>query len=754
MKNFKKYFYKISSLLLTLLMVVNIFAIMPLTANAAKKTEKSYEIAIVFDNSGSMYEFGSTSWCQAKYAMEVFASMLNYENGDKLWIYPMWNVTKGEPKNGDEGSCNAISIDSKDDLITIRNLYTTKPYGTPLAPIFEAHKYLKTSKATEKWIIVLTDGEFTSEDREGAPITDEHKDLKKTLLSVATDGIKVQYLGFGQASALAPDESKNFYVPKKDDNNQEKDLKEQLIDICNNIFQRAALPSDRLSGKSLDISDLSMNNLIVFAQGSNAKISSMVNPSGKDVKVTLDSGRIQYSEITAKGYKGKTTPKKGEQYEAGIDNKLYGQVVSFDKADAGKYTLNYSGADKVEIFYEPNVKLKVEFKDASGKVVDGSKGEIEAGEYTVTSTIIDGVTEKNVTNNELLGEVNIKTYVKTSKEKEYKAYDNNAKINLTPDSATDIYVEATYLKDFTLTSLDNEELDWLTGLKVGAQSLDFKVKANVQQPENWYKISDHENWKPVKFDITVKGKPLTAEQMAKVKFSVEKSAGGKLDYKCQPLPNESAYVVYVAQDKNGKYVEPETGAYILKAQASYVDEYGSTHTADDSAMFEIQTYDKFWRWLFWILIILVLILLWLFFMTRKVLPKKISKDTGEVRVGARNKLDENFVDVSYNRKRGTITVETNDAVSYDNQASVTLKIVPVNNRFTRSKDRYFKVVNISSENDSVSIQGVPYVQNEEGVWVMKAHAKTQNPPPIDQDTINPIIIVKSRATLTGKLKNG
>ena len=57
MKKFKKGFYRISSLLLTLLMVVNVFAIMPLTANAAKvtKTQKSYEIAIVFDNSGSMY---------------------------------------------------------------------------------------------------------------------------------------------------------------------------------------------------------------------------------------------------------------------------------------------------------------------------------------------------------------------------------------------------------------------------------------------------------------------------------------------------------------------------------------------------------------------------------------------------------------------------------------------------------------------------------------------------------------------------
>ena len=89
MKMFNKVFYRNSSLLLTLLMVLNVFAILPLTANAAKKTEKSYEIAIVFDNSGSMYENQGKSWCRAKYAMEIFASMLNYDKGDKLWIYPL-----------------------------------------------------------------------------------------------------------------------------------------------------------------------------------------------------------------------------------------------------------------------------------------------------------------------------------------------------------------------------------------------------------------------------------------------------------------------------------------------------------------------------------------------------------------------------------------------------------------------------------------------------------------------------------------
>lgn len=740
MKKFKKVFYRISSLLLTLLMVVNVFAIMPLTANAAKvtKTQKSYEIAIVFDNSGSMYENQGKSWCRAKYAMEIFASMLNYDNGDKLWIYPMWEVTNGKPQNGDIGSYKAIPITKKEDIDKITNLYTTRPYGTPLAPVYEAHEYMKTSKATEKWILVLTDGEFNSEQRDGGSSVIDAAALKNKLISVATDGIKVQYLGFGQASALTADESKNFYAKKSTDTS----LKDDLIEICNSIFQRAALPANRLSGNTLNIEDLSMSNLIVFAQGTNAKISSMTNPSGKDVKITLDSGQRKFSTIKAATYE-----------DAGIDNTLAGQVVSFDESEAGKYTLNYSGADKVEIFYEPNVKLKVEFKDASDKVVDGSKGEIEAGEYTVTSTIIDGVTEKDVTNNELLGKVNIKTYVKTSKDKQYKAYENNAKINLTPDSGTDVYVEATYLKDFTLSSRDNEELDWLSGLKVGAQTLKFVAKATVQQDGSWYKISDHENWKPIRVDFTIKGKPLTAEQMAKLTFPVDGKGNDGLSYRYEKLPNESACIIYVGQDKNGKYVEPETGTYILKDQASYVDEYGTTHTAETSAMFDVQTYDKFWRWLLWILIVLALILLWLFFMTRKVLPKNIVLDSGEVSIGVGKKLDKKFVKLNYNRKGGSLSIGTTNAVPADKKCSATFDLKAVDNRFVKSKDRKISIVGINSNCKSVEINGTEYLKHKRGVWVKDVDLDADSPKPFNKDVRNPSFTLNKGATLNCKVKN-
>lgn len=56
-----------------------------LAAGGTKNTV-SRSIAIVFDNSGSMYMQGNKAWCRATYAIEVFASMMNV--GDVLRVYP------------------------------------------------------------------------------------------------------------------------------------------------------------------------------------------------------------------------------------------------------------------------------------------------------------------------------------------------------------------------------------------------------------------------------------------------------------------------------------------------------------------------------------------------------------------------------------------------------------------------------------------------------------------------------------------
>ena len=331
-------------------------------ANINKK-ERSYEIAVVFDNSGYMYN--DASWCRAKYAMEIFASMLNYEKGDVLKIFPMWEVTTNgdNPKSG--GSYAPIEIKSIKDIDDISNMFTPVPGNTPMIPIEEARKELASSKADEKWLIVLTDGKFNllvedgrSRDNNVAKaINDE---LLQSMLeeivgikaggSFQSTGIKVQYLGIKGTGKEVTEITENKNCNLHGKLSDATSLKDDLIGICNDIFKRSELPANYLSSGKLEL-NLSMRSVIVFAQGANAKISglrpeSTVNENKDDVPIILDSEQRTYSELSA-WWNGTD--------EHALDQSLAGQVVTFGACEKGTYILDCTGAEKVQVFYEPDV---------------------------------------------------------------------------------------------------------------------------------------------------------------------------------------------------------------------------------------------------------------------------------------------------------------------------------------------------------------------------------------------------------------
>lgn len=699
-------FYRIFSLLLMLLMVMSVFCTIPFTASAATvtKSEKSYDIAVVFDNSGSMYQ--NQGWCRAKYAMEIFASMLNYDK-DKLHIFPMWEVTTDGSQPTSGGSYAAIEVKNKKDIDKISNLYTVRPSNTPFAPITEAYNYLKTSGADEKWLIILTDGEFNQEDRgQGTPI-----DLQTRVSSLASQEIKVQYLGFGGATTLIANEANNFFAKKSSDTS----LKDDLIGICNSIFQRSILPSNRLNGEKLNL-DLSMKKVIVFAQGANAKITSLKDSSGKEVAISLDSGQRKYSDIKAKGYA-----------DAPIDTSLAGQVVTFAACPKGEYTLSYSGADKIQIFYEPDVDIDISFTNSDGQKIEKPE-DFVAGEYTVNSKIVDASTREDVTSHELMGnDVKLSTYVKTSKDSERKEYANGSKITFEPDDNTEIWVEGEYLGKYKISSKDDPRWSWLGGLNVKEPTIDFKISASAEQ--TWYKLKDHDEWKPIRVALTIDGQPLTETQLASTKFTV--AINDNLKYRIEEIPGESAFNIYLSQDENGKYIEPEIGKYKLTATATYVDEDGKVANAslDEPVEFEISKYGAFLSWLlrnlWWILLIIALFLLWLFYMTRKVLPKKLVKDSARFYSISAGDLDGGGVDVRYNPKNKSLKISGPTSVEFDEQCAATFSLKPLDNRFTASNRRRFAVVGISSQCEELKLGATPYV-NFNGKWIKKTELRMAN----------------------------
>ena len=743
MRKQRKPLQRALSVLLALFVFASALLMPGLPARAANvtKTEKSYDIAVVFDNSGSMYD-GTEAWCRAKYAMEIFASMLNYDR-DKLRIFPMWNVTtdgsRPEMDDYNSGYCpkvDPIEIKNSADINKISNMFTVNPWNTPFEPITEAHEYLKRSSADEKWLIVLTDGAFNEEARRQLADID----LQKRLPALASREIKVQYLGFDEAIALQSDEANNFYAKKSSNTS----LKDDLIAICNFIFQRSIL-ENRLSGEKLKL-DLSMKNLIVFAQGANAKILSLKDSSGREIPITLDSGQRKYSEVKANLYEN----------SARVDKNLAGPVVTFAACSKGEYTLSYTGADKIEIFYEPDVDIDISIVNKDGQRIENAD-EMITGEYTVTSRLVDAVTGEDVTNHELLGNnVKMKTYFKPSKDAEFGAYENGGKINMEPQEGAELYVEGEYLGKYKITSKDDPRLAWLSGFTVIEPTA--TVKVDLKSESDWFVMKEKDQWEPMKVTLTLDGQPMTEEQLAATKLTVQTTKD--LKYKMERIPGEAAYYIYIARDEAGNFVDPGTGTFKVTASATYTDEFGKDIKSNsDKVSFEIQTYAKIWKIMFWVIIFLIIFALWLMYMLQKVLPKKIERDTASFVTMSSGEFDANFVNVEYRRKGKSLTITGSNAVDYTEQCSATFNLKAVDNHFTAPKRRRIAIVGMDSCCDEVKVSSTKYI-NYEGRWIKatdlrKAENGKEVPPIYQEVGTNPRYELSRSgglATLTCKTK--
>ncbi len=621
------------SLLMTLLLISGTLACGIFSAGAATTTNNrektTYDIAVVYDNSGSMYWYESTAWSQAKYSMEIFASMLDFSK-DKLSIYPMWDVTTdGESNSG--GSHKPIEVLSKQDIKKIHEMYTPVANGTPFEPVDEAYKQLSSSKADEKWLIVITDGQFNMMKRTDENTVDlDSNEVADYLKDKIKNGIKMQYIGFDEAYNLTSDEGNGFYAVKCIAGS----LESELVKICNRMFQRIVLPSDKLVNGKLRL-DVSMEKIIVFVQGKGSTIGTLSHVDGDKAEVLQDSDPILYSDRGAGEYQ------TSDKYDCVPDKSLAGQVVTFGACRAGEYILDYD-ATEIQIFYEPDIDIQVDFIDEDGKIVKPENGELLEGEYKIKTSIVDRNTGDNILadghpGKELLGDVELITSYKYSDEddSQYRVYDEYhgdqiksveelQTITLEPDKTIDIDISGHYL-NFDIKDNNKIDLSWLKGLKIEQQVIPFEVKAEVLQPDSYYYHKDKGDWEPIKVTFTLDGKPLTKEQLAATQFSL--GFKEELQYTYEMNENESAIYVYIDGNRDTENMEP-TGKYKFTVSATYVNEKGKETTATDKVEFDIA---KIAKWIIDIiklliaLAILTLIALWLI---HPVLPKRVIVSEG------------------------------------------------------------------------------------------------------------------------------
>ena len=554
---------------------------------------------------------------------------------------------------------------------------------------------------------LLTDGAFNLTAEKGRSRDDndtEHIDVSvlQTMLEeivgikngggFKSTGIKVQYLGIGKAEKVEENKDCNLHAKLS----TATSLKDDLVKICNDIFKRSELPSKFINGNEITI-NLSMRNVIVFAQGEGATISGLKTPGGDDVDDVSDSGQRKYSEISAWW---------GDTNKHAIDTSLAGQVVTFSACPTSTepYILECIGAEKVQVFYEPDVEIELSLiggTDDNGNPVkvDITSGEVNPGEYTVEYKIVDAVTKEDAVKSGLMGNSIefSESYIENSKgKKEFKSGD---KVTFEPDEETEIVVTGTYLEDYTISTKDNP---WaFPKFKVNPPEIKtYDVKLSTAQANNWYVKKDQANWKPIIAELTVDGAPLSDEELEKVNFSLEFSP--EMTYSKKMIPGKSAYEIYLCATETGADVTPETGSYTVKAKAVFTDEHGREFEREDKLGFNIELYSVIWRWLIWIILLLAILLLIWFILSRKAWPKNMRFESTNSSKKAKISVNKTINIVS-NAYPGVLpcSAEKNSTLYHRSKRTASVKITKV----TPS----FKVV-------SFRIGGSPTYTKENGVY--------------------------------------
>jgi len=388
------------------LLFVSVF-FLPLNAQTYETNQPSKAVNIIYDDSGSMIRSGGVGgtgplldrWGQAKYAMEVFAAML--EENDTMSVYYMsdYVIANGgridaPPKVTVRGSEPASARVSR-----IRNT-VTRASNTPFDPVVKAYNDLKAITADDKWMVILTDGEFNLLNGVAA----ENIDVNGKLSDYAYDSdISINLLAIGDdedlnrmVRTINPNANIGYYFDHARD---PKEILGKITSICNRIFNRNTLKFSDESKYEFKF-DIPMIELLVFAQGGDVKINGI--KGGKTFN-PVETVNVRYSDRAALNV----------NFNVLVSRELTGVISKFHDIPKGSYSLDISGAQTVEIYYKPDVHMNIKLMKGRKEI---RSNEVEAGNYRIDFGIVNEKGE--YFESDLLGNVTYEAVI-TNDGKEY-----------------------------------------------------------------------------------------------------------------------------------------------------------------------------------------------------------------------------------------------------------------------------------------------------------------------------------------------
>ena len=329
----------VTFLIILLLLFVPIMRITGTNAYGETRTLKTRTIHVVYDDSGSMVD-SNASWSQAKYALEVFAAMMN-EN-DRLVIYPMTAYSIKDNKSQHSGNWHktitltgSMALNERIEAVRHMNGDNGTYLNTPIQTVQGAGDELRTAEADEKWLLVLTDGAFDNGIDNGDPsdpsgtrkldpkdkkaVANACEYVKKTILGYAgQDNIRVYFIGI-QGVGMNPLEKAGLSKTSASD-----------------TFYKDAANKEAILG-TITKAARTIYNL---------------------VKTTTDEVDV---EVSAKTDARPANKPHGDKF---ADN-LKGEIVTYltegtggAPFPSGKYSFDCK-ADTVEVYFEPGVDIQI-----------------------------------------------------------------------------------------------------------------------------------------------------------------------------------------------------------------------------------------------------------------------------------------------------------------------------------------------------------------------------------------------------------
>lgn len=556
----------LTEFLAAFILLTTIIPVFAVDTYTAEKPHTTRDIAIVFDNSGSMYLSGNTAWCRAIYAMEVFASMLN--EGDTLKIYPMWEIETGGSTFSRE---TPLSITGGiNDPSVIRNIYTPDAGGTPIETIDDAFRGLQSSTADEQWLIVLTDGARFHKNDEEMTDSETVSELSRVLTEY-NDQVHVMYLGIGTDAALPSiSGSLSSEVEKADDSG---DVLDKLTTMGNNIFGRDAIPDVQQNGT---ISfDVSMSKLILFVQGDNISGVSLKQENGTDCPAS-SMFSPNYGTRGAGDEAGKYT---GYYPMDTADTALSGTIVTYTDLNAGDYTLSCSGnVSNVSAYYEPDVQLAVSLQDENGQVLS-EDSELSPGTYYLSYSLVDK--NGDPTSSDLLGNVKYEFDCNISGEVQHISAQESGRTALELSGGDSLTVEGDveYLSGYKVHISNGDVAGMTDPFVIPKRDLYVEISGGADS----YQLSQLEQQAVYRVTLSSDEGPISGSDLSRAQVTL--SVPG-LDYTC--VLNGDGFDITLAYP-NGNAAETACQAYTLQASAAYTNAEGVSMTGtSDTQTFSIE----------------------------------------------------------------------------------------------------------------------------------------------------------------------